>query len=267
MNKRCSLGDGWLKRLATAAVVTAVLVLWWWEHQTAVGLRVENATLRRQCGEADALRAENRRLRSLELDVEELRRLRSENRTLPKLRGELAGLRRQLDELRQQGKGAAAAPASTQDDRPNPGPLRTWAVGTFLSSEEWSEAGVDTPENAVQTLFHARYVGDTNRLARITLEGSIASDFTLQDLANAVQNGAITLAPTWTSADPPDYRTLEGGKVVFKRDSSPREIQINVEEQWPGGRTIQSVLTFRLDGNEWKFAPGCLTEPIRLYED
>jgi len=249
--KALGLLRGW--RVAWLGLGLAVFLVIWVsvERQATNALRQENAALRDATRELFTLRAENDRLQGLQVQADELERLRRDNRELLKLRGEVAALRRQLSELRL---------AKTVDQTGSTRPIssHSWELGTFLSSEEWSNAGLGTPEHALQTLFFAMKSGDTNLLAQITMPGQIASDFTHAQLAKQVEVGRVTLAPT-TGGEARDFSTIQGGKVVYKNVVSPREVQLNVEEKWPSGEQVQRVNSFRLDGSEWKYAPGLAT--------
>ena len=79
-------------------VVGGLVGLFFWKQATVARLEGENARLREQAAQLDALRAENDRLAQTQTDAAELQRLRADQSELLRLRNEVTQLRRQLAE-------------------------------------------------------------------------------------------------------------------------------------------------------------------------
>jgi hypothetical protein len=60
------------------------------------------------------------------------------------------------------------------------------------------------------------------------------------------------------SGGSPDYSQLKGGRVALKQEISPREVRLNVDQEWPDGHRVQSGWTLRLEDGQWKFPPGTI---------
>ena len=76
--------------IIAASSVAAVLA----QRQKAALLRVERETVRMELGEVERLRAENLRLRGLQIPAEKLEQMRADHAALPRLRAELEAMQR-----------------------------------------------------------------------------------------------------------------------------------------------------------------------------
>jgi RNA polymerase sigma factor (sigma-70 family) len=143
------------KTFVTATLVAAVAAPLVMQYQK-MKLREENDALRRQTEQLAVLAAENERLSN---ELSQMNRFQSlpndQFSELLRLRGEVGKLRRETQELERL-RAAANQPPQTSDDPtalPELPSFKAWETGTYLSSEEWVDAGLDTPENALQTLY------------------------------------------------------------------------------------------------------------------
>jgi hypothetical protein len=139
---------------------------------------------------------------------------------------------------------------------------RVWSQGQYLAADQFGDAGLTTPEDALQTLFYAMKTGDTKRKAEATLPPALAANVTSEidqkEELRKIQSGEVTLAPAGL-AEPSDYKKILGGTVVRVHQNSPDQVQINVNEVWPqdkgDGEEIQSVWVLQRYGQEWRYAP------------
>jgi RNA polymerase sigma factor (sigma-70 family) len=229
------------------------------QQQSLASLRAENNALRDQARRQEEARAETAPSARPVIEEAELQRLRAERSELLRLRGEVAVLNTQLAQ-RTAPAARTKAPATGVADQPGEAVEkqvpRQWTLGTYLASEAWQDAGDTSPEAALQTFFWARRSGDSNRLAQITLQKRVPSDVTPEQIQQRIQAGQIRLSPAVAvTKAPPDYSQLVGGRVAYMREDSPREVQMNVDEVWPDGTKVQSVMRFRKDEEGWKYAP------------
>ena len=197
-------------------------------------------------------------------DSDELQRLRAEHAELIRLRGQVGLLRRQLAESQAARPKAVASAdtAATVGDktqaRPDsPAGPQKWELGKYLSSDEWMDAGTDTPENSLQTLFWGLKTGGTQRLAELTMSEPFVSDETPEQIREQLRTGKLRMgSPAQVVSTPPDYSQLQGGEVALIREKSPREIQLNVNETWADGHKVQSVWILRAENGQWKLPQG-----------
>jgi hypothetical protein len=144
-------------KLGLAAVVAAAvgtpLVL---QHNENARLRSENGNLKLQTAELEQLRRENAELASSRADANELVRLRAQQSELMRLRGEVGALREQARKL---SPGTAKTSPTTAKTSPEP------EGKEFISAEQWTEVGADTPERAFQSFLAVLKSGDATRIA------------------------------------------------------------------------------------------------------
>lgn len=136
-----------LAALALAGV-SLPLVL---QHQTIAGLRAENQALEERLlplAELEAIRAENRRLASLQINANELDEWRRSRPELMRLRGEVGLLRNQLGELQ-----AVNAGLRDELDEARDRLDRSLAFSRVLKREEWQDQGVQNPIHALETML------------------------------------------------------------------------------------------------------------------
>ena len=136
------------KLLLTGLVVgiSGVIVL---QKNAVATLRGENQKLQADYAETKTLSREREEAAKLRSDYHEAEELRAANRDLPKLRNEIGQLRRQkadLEALRAENQRLATAPNSK-----TPAP----SIPIILAKESWTNAGMGSPEAALQTFFWA----------------------------------------------------------------------------------------------------------------
>jgi hypothetical protein len=139
--------------LAVAAVSIPVL-----QNQKIKRLRQENEGLRIKTEDMGKLRQQNPGLAIIQIDSNELARLRKEQSDLLRLRGEVTGLRNRNLEL------ADAVTAK---------PARKPPIGPFISPAQFNDAGLGTPEAAMQTFLWAGIHNKKDRMEQAADWGPI----------------------------------------------------------------------------------------------
>ena len=158
------------KAFAIVALIFAVAgIAYMAINQWAISkARQEHATLANASQEARLLAEQNQGLAQLQEQVAGMDALRRENAGLPGLRNEARQLRRKvedLDKLRSENQRLQAAlkqPVSAKVDAPLP--------EGFIPKAALVDAGLGTPEAAVQTMFWAAVQGDYERALQSLVE-------------------------------------------------------------------------------------------------
>jgi hypothetical protein len=219
--------------LLAAACVAAIAL----NQNAIVRLRLEKQSLLAESQEVQRLARENQDLDRLRQINQEGDVLRQENKDLPKLRNEIRQLRLQLADLEKlraenqrllaQPKSAAAnhAPAAVPPD--------------FIPKTALTDAGLDTPEAALQTLFSAMCRGDVKRLFQCSLVRPES-----EPQGEAAERLRQELIEQWGKF--PGYRIAE------KKTVSPDEVTFGVQSS-VGGQIMP--MTFKRVGGEWKGNP------------
>jgi hypothetical protein len=225
----------WLRSLSgIAAVVALAIVLL--KQSSVARLRAEQAELSHAGTEAASLENDNGKLQSSSGTSAEAAALREQNKDLPKLRNEARQLRRKLDEWkalkaendRLKARQADVASGKAAPDRP-PG---------FIGRNQLFDAGLATPEAALQTTIWAWSQGNFDRMLQcMTSDGS--KDFKAELDKNREEMTKIGAA-------------LPGYRVVERNAVSADEMIFKVELMSDEEGTPMHV---RRVGNEWKVTP------------
>lgn len=220
--------------LGVGAVVALAVVLF--RQSSIARLQDERTVLAADQDEAARLAKENGDLQAMRGDSDEVVRLREENKDLPRLRNEVRQLRRRLDEMnalkaenarlraQQAGVGAGRAKA-----RP-PG---------YIPRRQFYDAGLATPEAALQTALWAWSTGNFDRMAQsMTPEDS-------EKFKKDLENEREEL--TKFGAALPGYLVLQTNTV--SADEIDFSVQLLSDDTEPAKMRVRRV------GNEWRVAP------------
>jgi RNA polymerase sigma factor (sigma-70 family) len=234
--------------LATALLAAAVTVPLL-QNKSVNQLREENMALRQQARNLDQQRAENERL--LQSSADELDRLHRETADLARLRGEVASLRRLNGEL-------AKAEAIKQTSRTGE---KAAVAGRFIPTSELVDAGLDSPEAALQTFFWAAITGSSNRVEQ-------ATDYTV--FKKAMQDKMKEqLEPNFDPSQPQDdhfhlddfhfnvsainpTNSFQGFQILSQELTSPDIATLEVAATDGAGETETNSLKMNRIGQEWK---------------
>jgi hypothetical protein len=127
----------------------------------------------------------------------------------------------------------------------NPDSAKPWPVGAYLASGEWSDAGADTPEAALQTYLWAQKNGNSERLAQLTTDAPPV-------VVNLAAGGVLTMnkgdlnaaggggAPT-ANQSAPEAATGSSGPLVVTPGSTSSPYD-------PNSMAVQTRLAFQ--GNQ-----------------
>ncbi|MBI5384428.1 MAG: hypothetical protein HZA90_07040 [Verrucomicrobia bacterium] len=149
-------------RLGAIAALAGVLAAIAFQRRATGRLNEENQVLREQEQEAERLAQENEQLPQLRTNTANLEALRVEGREVEKLRAEVWRLRPQLkdrDQLLAENQRLAALPKA-----PGGAVSRLAEMPGYVAAASFSDAGFATPEDALQTFFHAMQRGDWERI-------------------------------------------------------------------------------------------------------
>jgi hypothetical protein len=209
----------------TSAVVMGIL-----QHGAIAKANIERQALLRDSEEVGRLMRENAEIAQLRATNQELEEFRPRQRELARLRNEVGQLRAQAAEaakLRLENQRLASlqngAPRHDADAMP----------AGFISRAAMSDAGLSTPEAAVQTYLHAMSEGDVKRMLQCqSIEGPLTPE----------QGEAQSESLRKQFANFPGF--LIGETKIISAD----EEQIGVQAS-PGG-VIFPIHLVR-NGNEW----------------
>jgi hypothetical protein len=210
------------------------------------GRRAEHEALAKDSEEAARLEQENRNAGQLRPDSAELEKLREENRDLPRLRSEVTQLRSQTKELESLRTEHAhllteATNLAVQAGQTAPRVL----PANFVSRAALMDAGLASPEAAVQTVLWAITQGNATRFTQCLVPSPQISP-------------QIHFMGQWSSGNQPeeipsglaDQMThFPGYAIAEKTTVSPSEVIISLQSS--AGATVMP-LKLRLVGNEWK---------------
>jgi len=256
---------------AVAAGVGTPLLL---QHSRLARLDAELAALRAQAAEAETLRAENTRLSQIAVDAGELDNLRRDKAELLRLRGEVTRLREQAATV---ARPPATATQRVRRERTAP-PSPLAGQPGYVPAEQFANAGLATPEAALQTFFWALENPVGGRLLKTLVlpeevQQALAKSGTTQaDLAVAVPFSGPPPGVEATVADGNaagarlDFiqgegagdgpKLTQGYRVVSQTEVSPDERQVEIERALASGDVHRESHTLRKVGDEWKVQPG-----------
>ena len=225
----------------SAIVVTSVVTPLTLQHQSLNRMRQENLMLRQQADELAQLREANTRLAKLQVDADELERLRQEHSELMRRRGEVASLRGIKDEL-----------ARLKDETQRSQSDAKQAADEFVPADKFVDAGLATPEAAIQTLCFAALTGNKKRYRQ-------AVDWT--EVIPTAYELSGKHDPNWT----PDKvwftvtqfpGRFQGFQILSQKQDAPDEAEVEIARHLKLGNTETreiTRLTFRRIGAEWKW--------------
>jgi hypothetical protein len=208
-----------------SAVVGGIL-----QHGAIAKANIERQALLRNNEEADRLIRENAEIAELRATNHELEEFRPRQRELARLRNEVGQLRAQAAEaakLRLENQRLASLQSGS------PGHDTGAMPASFISRAAMSDAGLSTPEAAVQTYLHAMSEGDVKRVLQCQ---SIEAQLTPEQEED--QSGTLRR----------QFANFPGFIIGETKIISPGEEQIGVQAS-PGG-VIFPIHLVR-NGNEW----------------
>ncbi|MDB6110613.1 MAG: hypothetical protein JWR69_2363 [Pedosphaera sp.] len=198
-----------------------------------IKLRAENEALLGGQQEAQRLELENQEIPRLRQDADEIEKLRAENQALPKLRNDVRQLRRQAGELAalraENQRLLANGKATERPDVPAPLPA------DFLLRSNLRDAGLGTPEAAIQTFFWAMCQGNVERVSQCILERTPGIRYGDVDVQRQ------DLLKEWSR--------FSGFRIASKKENAPDTVLISLQTS-PGGTEMQRII--KRVGNEWK---------------
>jgi len=192
------------------------------EAQRLTRVHAEIGRLREEAGEIETLRNE----------TTELHRLRNEVRQLRDQKPEVERLRAENERLRTKAKSAQRPPVSVMPE------------ANMIAREAWTDAGLGSPEAAIQTFFWAIRERNTRRI-RACFSNDAAVK--LRD-----QSDEELLAGAGQELD-----TFNGFQIVAKKVVSADEIKLGIRITSEGASPpSEAALVFKRAGNEWKLESG-----------
>jgi hypothetical protein len=220
-------------RVTSVLILTGGLTVVVLNQGAIAKLRSENQALSGEQQKGQRLALENQEIPRLRQDADEAEKLREENQALPKLRNEVRQLRRQAGDLAalraENQRLLADGKAINRPDAPAPLPA------DFLVRSGLRDAGLGTPETAIQTVFWAMCQGNVERLSQCSLDGE--REFLNED-PEAKRKTLLE-----------QFSKFPGFRITEKKANS--EDTVIVSLQTSIGGTVMPMKLKRV-GDEWK---------------
>jgi len=204
------------------------------ERNALSKVRADNRQLREQSAEAQRLARENATLDHLRDENQEIQMLRNQTAELHKLRNEVRQLREQkpeLDKVRAEnrrlrvGAGAPGGPAAGASK-----------AGPLVAKEMLADAGLGSPEAAIQTFFWAAREGNAQRFR------ACFADQIRDESDETILNNTTHMMDK-----------LKAFQIVAKKAVSADEIKLGIRITTPDASTPEEMaLPFKRVGSEWK---------------
>ena len=219
-----------------------------WQKQVGNQLREENARLRDQVKNAEALRAENAKLTSERIDPAELNRLRDGQTELLRLRGQVSQLRQQVN-VAQAGAPRAQAVAPTSPpttDESAHSPVETYtakATATVGWRQIVATGGWKLPSGNRGVVLLQPMADDSNpgtvlvRAQILEIPESLMTGLDALKAGDKESTGYSVLAPEQARTLMAGVKQTEGASVVATPSvttASGGQAQISVTEQFTG---------------------------------
>jgi len=227
-----------LAGIAIAGLIVCAAFLYL-QRQAQEKLRAEDESLRQQITQ---LKADNENLSNLADQTKSSQSLPNEQfNELLKLRGEVGVLRQQLESQKAQTASLAqAVQQSALLDKAHAIPL---APSAFISTNQLTNAGLDTPEATVQTFFHGifsdnydQFVSTTS--AQIPVPG-LNDPKDREDFEKAFREKASN---------------LQGIQLIAKKAVSDDKVDVEVMVFQNGEAPNMLIEHMVKEGNQWKYA-------------
>jgi hypothetical protein len=230
-----------LRLLAAAALAGGVTAIFM-QRSAAGRFNEENQTLREQEQESASLAQENALLPGLHTNTMALETLRAEAREIDKLRAEVWKLRPQAKDRDQLIAENARLAASAK--APAGSVSRLAEMPGYIAAESFIDAGLATPENAMQTFLQAVKQSDWKRLFEcLTPEtaGELRDNLNKIPAEARAKTGEEMLAA---------FR-LKGYRISGKEAQSEDRVVLSLQTSAEGA---PHPMTMRRLGGEWKLA-------------
>jgi hypothetical protein len=232
-----------MKAILGIALFAAVVAAAVWERNSIGKLRAENEALRVERLEADQLANENRELPGLRAAAGAI--VAGENASssteLLRLRGEVNRLRAQTQDpakLRAENERIAAEIASGKF-----APKRLADMEGFVPREQWTSAGLATPEAAVQSYFGAIVAADVDLMLRcLTLENA-------EPMRRQFEQDPVRFRNEFQKEVAQLFGKATGMRIAGKRQLSEDSVSLHVQFAAEG---TAMPMTLRRVANEWK---------------
>jgi len=222
-----------------AIVLIACAVVLFQQRQAQEKLRAENGSLQQQIAK---LKADNENLSNLAAQAKSSQSLPDEQFTeLLKLRGEVGVLHQQLESQKAQTtqliqevqKSAPLQKAKTVPPAPS----------AFISKDQLTNAGFETPEATLQTYFHGIFSDNFDQ---------VVSSMSAQIPAAALND------PRDREAFENDFRkdgtSLQGIQTIAKKAINDNEVELEVMVFQQGKTPDTTIERMLKEGGRWKFA-------------
>lgn len=211
--------------LVLAGAATALVV----QHQTQTKLRAENESLTQQVAQ---LKADNESLSNQLAAVGDSKSLSDAKlNELLKLRAEVGALRRQLESQRAQEvqQSASSREANTAHLAPS----------AYISKDQLTNAGLATPEAALQTYMHGILSANYDEVTNATSPQIPGDTLNPESLANASNTAALS---------------LQGIEMHAKKTVSDDNVEVELVVFLKGEGPVTSIEHMVKQGNLWKHA-------------
>lgn len=242
--------------IASALVVAGVATPLVLQQRALNQTRSENRSLQKQVGALTLSQEENERLAKLKIAADELERLRKEHAELLRLRGDATALRRLNEEL-------AKRPGSNAPGKP----FKTLGASPFIPVESIVDAGLATPEAAVQTFAWAIQEEDEDRFKEV---------MDVRRFYAAIHEARHQFDPDFDPEEEKDHddnfsfksfkRTgeMKGIQILSQQFNSPDDAEVEVALTSADGSAETNRFMFHRTGTEWKLDMLAMAHPESL---
>lgn len=217
-------------RILVVAAIATMLGFAILQHRAIGAARIEHIVLLKDVALRERLTRENAELPALRLAGEEVKHLRQSEL-------ELAHLRAEVERLRVEGLNAAKLRAENQRliEAENAPEAKTNAIPiNYVTRAEMADAGLTSPEAAVQTYFWAMLTGNAARVQQCE--------------AGATRNITGSEMESWSASMRRDFADFPGFFIADERNVSPDAMTVDVKAVAEGTAITMHLMRI---GNEW----------------
>jgi hypothetical protein len=228
------------------ALLIVCAVLLFLQHQAREKLRAEDELLRQQIAQ---LKMDNENLSNLAAQTKNSQSLPDEQfAELLKLRGEVGVLRRQLElQKARTSQLAQAVQQSALLEKAKSIPL---SPSAFISTNQLTNAGLDTPEATVQTYFHGMFSDNYDQVV-----STMSSQIPGPKLDNPKDR------EDFEKTIGENISTLQGIQMIAKKTVSDDKVDMEVMVFQEGKAPDMSINHMVKEGNQWKYAGSASVSP------
>jgi RNA polymerase sigma factor (sigma-70 family) len=218
-------------------------------RQSQTKLRQENAALREKVGRIAQLNSENEKLSN------QLARASTGQSLSKEQLNELLRLRNEVGMLRQQKR--------EQQTLSEPKSAERQSGREFVPAEKFSDAGMATPEAAVQTFAWALQTGNTARLKQVLdfEEISKAMHELMSKIDPNFKLGSDHNDDFWVKQFEGGAGQLRGFQILSQKIESPDDVELEVAIAAREGSTETKPFVFHKSNEQWKLDALSLADP------